>query len=56
MAKDGITLSQTEGWGAWPGGENEKVVHKWLGQHIEWFGIKVPRILEVFLRVAESTK
>jgi hypothetical protein len=56
MAKDGITLSNTKGCGAWPGEENERLVHEWLGQHIEWFGFKVPRIIEVFLRVAESTK
>jgi hypothetical protein len=54
--KDGITLSDTERVGAWPGEENERLVHEWLGQHIEWFSFKVPRILEVFLRVAESTK
>jgi hypothetical protein len=31
MRRDGITLSDKVGWGAWPGEENERVVHEWLG-------------------------
>jgi hypothetical protein len=54
MGSDGITLLDKKGWGAWPGEENERVVHKWLGQSVVWFGISVPRILQVFCRLAED--
>jgi hypothetical protein len=56
MRRDGITLSDKVGWGAWPGQENERVVHKWLGQSVIWFGVKVPRILQVFFQLAEDSK
>jgi hypothetical protein len=31
MRRDSITLSDEVGWGAWPGEENERAVHEWLG-------------------------
>jgi hypothetical protein len=54
MGRDGVTLLDKQGWGAWPGEENERAVHKWLGQSVVWFGIRVPRILQVFCRLAED--
>lgn len=56
MGKDGRTLLEKPGWAAWPGEENKRVIHEWLEQRIDWFGVKVPRILQVFFRLAEDAQ
>jgi hypothetical protein len=53
MDIDVAKIETFEGRLAWLGRQNETAINAWLGQQTQWYGLRVPIMVKVFMCVVD---